>query len=204
MHDARTAREDGSVLAEDLSRDGLDGGIAHSGSYLPVLGTGRIGSAPVLVCGAVVRWSGLVDAMRPARRFALGHAARLSDGPVARGKQGLVWRLDTVDGSWAVKVPFHRSGEDEVRLAAAFQEAAYAAGVPTLQMRRSTEGCVFAIIEGRQVRVYEWVDLHAPTSGSTRRGWARLWPPFTAYPSPIPALGPRGITNRSAPSAGTI
>jgi Ser/Thr protein kinase RdoA (MazF antagonist) len=100
-----------------------------------------------------------------ARRFALGEAARLSDGPVARGRQGLVWRLDTADGSWAVKVPFDQSGEDEVRLAAAFQEAAYAAGVPTPQVRRTTEGCVFATIEGRQVRVYEWVDLHAPDTG---------------------------------------
>jgi len=97
-----------------------------------------------------------------ARRFALGQAARLSDGPVARGKQGLVWRLDTADGSWAVKVAFHQSSEDEVLLATAFQEAAYAAGVPTPQVRRTTEGRVFAAIEGRQVRVYEWVDLQAP------------------------------------------
>src|SRR6266480_241694 len=107
-------------------------------------------------------WSGLVDAVDLARRFALGEAAKLSDGPVARGKQGLVWRLDTADGSWAVKVPFEQSGEDEGRLATAFQEAAYAAGVPTPRVRRTTEGRVFATIEGRQVRVYEWVDLHAP------------------------------------------
>ena len=105
-----------------------------------------------------------MDAAELARRFALGQAARLSDGPVARGKQGLAWRLDTADGTWAVKVPFHQSDEDEVRLAAAFQEAAYAAGVPTPQVRRTTEGCVFAAVEGRQVRVYEWVDLNAPDS----------------------------------------
>jgi aminoglycoside phosphotransferase (APT) family kinase protein len=73
-----------------------------------------------------------------------------------------VWRLDTAEGSWAVKVPFHQSGEDEVRMATAFQEAAYAAGVPTPQVRRTTEGCVFATMERRQVRVYEWVDLHPP------------------------------------------
>ena len=103
-----------------------------------------------------------MDAADLARRFGLGQAARLSDGPVARGKQGLVWRLDTADGSWAVKVPFHRSSEDEVRVAAALQEAAYAAGVPTPQVRRTTEGHVFATLEGRQVRVYEWVDLRAP------------------------------------------
>ncbi len=103
-----------------------------------------------------------MDARELARRFALGGAPRLSDGPVARGKQGVVWRLDTAEGSWAVKVPFHQSGEDEVRLATEFQEAAYAAGVPTPQVRRTTEGRVFATVAGRQVRVYFWVDLEAP------------------------------------------
>jgi Ser/Thr protein kinase RdoA (MazF antagonist) len=103
-----------------------------------------------------------MDAADLARRFGLGGAAKLSDGPVARGKQGLVWRLDTADGSWAVKVPFHWSGEDEARSAAAFQEAACAAGVPAPRVRRTTEGDVFAALEGRQVRIYEWIDLRAP------------------------------------------
>lgn len=103
-----------------------------------------------------------MDAVALARRFGLGGAARLSDGPVARGKQGLVWRLDTAEGRWAVKVPFHRSGEDEVRAATAFQEAACRAGVPAPWVRRTTEGCVFATLEGAQVRLYEWVDLGAP------------------------------------------
>jgi Ser/Thr protein kinase RdoA (MazF antagonist) len=113
---------------------------------------------------AAACWSGLVDAAELARRFGLGRAVRLSDGPLARGKQGLVWRLDTADGSWAVKVLFHRSGEDEVAAATAFHEAAYATGVPTPQVRRTTEGRVFATIAGKQVRVYEWVDLLAPDS----------------------------------------
>jgi Ser/Thr protein kinase RdoA (MazF antagonist) len=126
---------------------------------VPVIGTGD----PVGVCrGAHVCWSGLVDAADLARRFGLGRAARLSDGPVARGRQGLVWRLDTADGSWAVKVAFHRSSEDQVRMATAFQEAACAAGVPAPQVRRTTEGCVLAAVEGGQARVYQWVDLQAP------------------------------------------
>ena len=120
------------------------------------------GAASFLAWRTPVWWGDLVDAVDLTRRFGLGEAARLSDGPVARGKQGLVWRLDTAEGSWAVKVPFRQSGEDEVRWATAFQEAAYAAGVPTPQVRRTTEGCVFAALAGRQVRVYEWVDLLAP------------------------------------------
>ena len=103
-----------------------------------------------------------MDAVELARRFALGGAARLSDGPVARGKQGVVWRLETADGRWAVKVPFDRSSEDEVRPPTEFQEAARAAGVPTPQVRRTTDGLVFADMGDSQVRVYEWVDLLAP------------------------------------------
>jgi Ser/Thr protein kinase RdoA (MazF antagonist) len=116
----------------------------------------------VLASLPYVCWGGLVDALEVARRFGLGEAARLSDGPVARGKQGLVWRLDTADGRWAVKVPFEQSDEDEVRSAAAFQEVACAAGVPAPRVRRTTDGCVFAALEGTQVRVYEWVDLRDP------------------------------------------
>ena len=103
-----------------------------------------------------------MDAAELARRFGLGRAVRLSDGPLARGKQGLVWRLDTAVSSWAVKTPFHRTGEDEVSAATSFQEAAHAAGVPAPQVRRTAEGRVFATIAGRQVRVYESVDLLVP------------------------------------------
>jgi aminoglycoside phosphotransferase (APT) family kinase protein len=102
-----------------------------------------------------------MDAAELARQFDLGAAATLSDGPVARGRQGVVWRLDTSDGSWAVKVPFDAPDEDEVATSTLFQEAAYSAGVPTPQVRRTTQGCVFAGPPGARARVYEWVDLCA-------------------------------------------
>lgn len=100
--------------------------------------------------------------MELAERFGLGRARELSAGPVARGKQGEVWRLDTADGRWAVKTPFHETTEDSVRVSAVFQEAASAAGVPAPQIRRATDGSVFARVSGREVRVYEWVDLGRP------------------------------------------
>ena len=81
-----------------------------------------------------------MDAMELARRFGLGRARRLSDAPLARGKQGLVWRLETSDGSWAVKVPLHPSDEAEAEVATSFQEAAYASAVPTPRVRRRS-GC---------------------------------------------------------------
>ena len=73
---------------------------------------------------------GIVDGAELADRFGLGRASKLSDGPVARGRQGEVWRLETAEGRWAVKAPFQESGEDRVRVSAQFQEAACATGVP--------------------------------------------------------------------------
>jgi len=62
-------------------------------------------------------------------------------------------------------VPFHEAGEDGVRASTRFQEAACAAGVPAPSVRRATDGCVFARVGGRQVRVYEWVDVEKPDPG---------------------------------------
>jgi aminoglycoside phosphotransferase (APT) family kinase protein len=103
-----------------------------------------------------------LDAGELARRFGLGGRARLSDGPVARGKQGVVWRLETADGSWAVKEPLDPATEGDVRLSTAFQEAACAAGVPTPRVRRTVAGSVFATVDGRRVRMYQWVDVRPP------------------------------------------
>lgn len=105
-----------------------------------------------------------MDAARIAGSFGLAGPVSVSEAPVARGKQGVVWRLDTADGTWAVKVPFVPAGEAEVHLSATFQEAAYDAGVPTPRVRRTPEGHVFADVDGNQVRLYEWVDLLAPDS----------------------------------------
>ena len=104
----------------------------------------------------------VVDAGEVAGRFGLGRVVRLSGGPVARGRQGEVWRLETADGRWAVKVPFHESGEPQVRGSTRFQEAACAAGVPAPAVRRTTDGHVFARVGDHRVRVYQWVDLAAP------------------------------------------
>jgi len=104
-----------------------------------------------------------VDALKIAERFALGSHATLSEGPVARGKQGTVWRLETTDGPWAVKVPFEHEDQVDGDTSAEFQEAACRAGVPAPQVRRTTDGAVFSVIDELQVRVYEWVDLLPPS-----------------------------------------
>jgi Ser/Thr protein kinase RdoA (MazF antagonist) len=96
-----------------------------------------------------------------AAAFGLGEALSLT-GPVARGVQGQVWRLETAGGAWAVKVTFERLDEGEATEAAAFQEAATLAGVPTPRVARTLDGEILRACAGAQVRVYEWVELGEP------------------------------------------
>lgn len=94
--------------------------------------------------------------------FDLSAPARLSDGPVASGRLGSIWRLDTADGSWAVKqVAANAAADDVAGLVdgAAFQEAAVAAGIPAPPVRRSMRGQIIADLGRVRVRLHAWVDL---------------------------------------------
>ncbi len=97
-----------------------------------------------------------------ARRYDLGRDAVLSDKPVARGKQGEIWHLDTSLGSWAVKRSFRPLQEWEIAAAAAFEEAVAASGVRVPRVIRTIDGELLAGVGGDQIRVFEWVDLLPP------------------------------------------
>jgi hypothetical protein len=101
------------------------------------------------------------DADEIAERFELGSRPAL-EGPVARGEQGLVYRMISSRGLWAVKEPFERLGERDVRDDAAFQEAMIDGGVPLPAVVRTSEGHVLADLGSATIRVYEWVDLREP------------------------------------------
>jgi Ser/Thr protein kinase RdoA (MazF antagonist) len=101
----------------------------------------------------------VADAGAVAACFDLGRDAVLT-GPVARGEQGRIWRLTTARGTWAVKEPFEPPPAEEAEEAAAFQEAAVAAGVPAPTVVRTVDGGVFADASGASVRLFGWVDLH--------------------------------------------
>jgi Phosphotransferase enzyme family len=96
--------------------------------------------------------------------FDLGSWGRLSDGAVASGRLGSIWRLDAERGSWAVKQVGNIPDENVAQLldGAAFQEAALAAGVPTPAVRRARAGELIADCAGLRVRLHAWVDLHDP------------------------------------------
>jgi Ser/Thr protein kinase RdoA (MazF antagonist) len=96
--------------------------------------------------------------------FDLGSWGRLSSGPVASGRLGSIWRLDTERGSWAVK-QVGDAGDDEVAElleGAGFQEAVLAAGISTPAVRRTRAGQVIADCGEVRVRLHAWVDLHDP------------------------------------------
>lgn len=99
--------------------------------------------------------------------FALGVDGRLSDGPVARGRLGAIWRLDTDRGSWAVKRI--EDADDDAHAGildgAAFQEAARSAGVPTPSVCRTGTGEIVATVQRARVRVLGWVDMAEPDTG---------------------------------------
>jgi Ser/Thr protein kinase RdoA (MazF antagonist) len=99
--------------------------------------------------------------------FDLGSWGRLSDGPVASGRVGSIWRLDTGSGSWAVKEVGDVSDDELAELleGAAFQEAALAAGVPTPAARRTQSGYFIADLPGVRVRLHPWVDMREPDFG---------------------------------------
>ena len=117
------------------------------------------------------------DARAVCAAFDLGSWGQLSDGPVARGRLGAIWRLDTERGSWAIK----QVDGDEHDLAgvlegAAFQEAAFAAGSPTPAVRRTTNGGLIADCNGVLLRCHAWVDLDPPDPTLDAESVGRLLP----------------------------
>ena len=95
-------------------------------------------------------------------QFRLGTDGVLSAGPVAHGRQGDIWRLDTDRGAWAVKQVASNVTEAEVAKGAEFQDAAIAADVPAPAIVRTSSGRVVAQLDGVCARVYGWVDLLEP------------------------------------------
>jgi hypothetical protein len=96
--------------------------------------------------------------------FELGSWGRLSDGPVASGRLGSIWRLDAERGSWAVKQVGDIRDEEVAELleGARFQDAVLAAGISAPAVRRTRARQVIADCGEVRVRLHAWIDLHDP------------------------------------------
>jgi Ser/Thr protein kinase RdoA (MazF antagonist) len=97
-------------------------------------------------------------ARETAAAFGLGEPVVLV-GPVAAGRQGRIWRLETDRARYAVKVSDVPPDPGEVECEAAYQEEFSARGVPMPAVVRAVDGSVLADVAGHRVRVYSWVDV---------------------------------------------
>jgi hypothetical protein len=124
--------------------------------------------------------------------FDLGPRGYLSVGPVASGRLGSIWRLDTDSASWAVKEATGADANELVEIleGAAFQEAALAAGVPTPGVRRTRTGEVIAAVGDVRLRVHEWVSRRAAGAG---------WPPRLTRPVPTTRGGSASSSTGRSP-----
>jgi Ser/Thr protein kinase RdoA (MazF antagonist) len=86
-------------------------------------------------------------------------------GPVARGEQGEVWRLETSSGNWAVKLLFEQPDLANAEADAAYQDEVRRAGVTMPRVQRTLGGDVLHRAGGSWVRMYEWVEIGEPDPG---------------------------------------
>ena len=101
-----------------------------------------------------------------AATFGLGRDGRLT-GPVARGEQGQVWRLDTERGAFAVKDPFVEMSPAAALADADYQDAVLAAGVPMPEPLRTPDGRVLVEVEGSPARTRHTSLRACPSSRAT-------------------------------------
>jgi Ser/Thr protein kinase RdoA (MazF antagonist) len=98
------------------------------------------------------------DAGTLASVFGLDGDARL-DGPVERGEQGQVWRLEVGGQRYAVKEALVPLADEQAQLAHAFSGRAQAAGVRAPEAILTRDGEVLARTGSDPVRLYRWVEL---------------------------------------------
>jgi len=105
-----------------------------------------------------------MDAQEVAFVFGLGRAITLS-GPFARGEIGVIRRLVTDRGSWAVKQdlePLDAADVAAAELSAAFHHRCWQSGIPTPEPVRSRAGEFVVRLSEAHVRAFSWVDLREP------------------------------------------
>jgi Ser/Thr protein kinase RdoA (MazF antagonist) len=80
----------------------------------------------------------------------------------ARGQQGLVWRVDTDRGRFAVKELLDQITEQDVAAEVAFQSTMAGRGVQAPRPVRTAAGAVLVPVGDVLFRAHTWVDLEPP------------------------------------------
>ena len=102
------------------------------------------------------------DAGLLASVFGLGGADARLEGPVDRGEQGQVWRLEVGGERYAVKEALVPLADEQAELADAFSRRAQTAGVRAPEAILTRDGKVVARIGAEPVRLYRWVEMAGP------------------------------------------
>jgi hypothetical protein len=105
-----------------------------------------------------------MDAQEVAYVFGLGRAVALS-GPVTRGEMGVIRRLVTDRGTWAVKEdlePLGAAGVAAAEASSAFHHLCWQSGIPTPEPLPTRAGGFVAQLDEQHVRAFSWVDLRDP------------------------------------------
>lgn len=108
-----------------------------------------------------MRHAGAMHAQTVADAFGLGHAASLSD-PIARGEVSEIRRLETDQGTFAIKREIETWAVDGVETSTAYHRVCWEAGIPTPEPLPATAGGFAAHVDGEQVRACTWVELADP------------------------------------------
>ncbi len=122
-----------------------------------------------------------------ARRFDLGRPGG-SAVVAARGRQGVVRRLVTDRGSWAVKELLVPLDEADAALDGGFAETMVDRGVHAPQPVRTPDGWFLARVGDALVRVATWVDLHGVRTDLDPAAVGALF--GTLHRDPLPAAAP--------------
>ena len=130
--------------------------------------------------------------------FDLGSWGRLSDGPVASGRLGSIWRLDTD----AAAGRSSRSATSPLRSSPNCSRAGLPGGVARRRCadaRGATDAAGESIADCGEVRVrlHAWVDLHDPDATSIRSTSGGWWPASTASTSRARSASTPGTRNPS-------
>jgi Ser/Thr protein kinase RdoA (MazF antagonist) len=105
-----------------------------------------------------------------------------------RGKQGVLWRLVTDAGPFAVKEVLDPVTEAEVAADVAFVTEMVGRGVHAPRPLRTLDGAVLADVGGGTVRVSTWVDLHDARPDLDPVALGRLV--ATLHADPVPVVVP--------------
>lgn len=112
--------------------------------------------------------AGGVDGDHIAERFALG---RPVSAPVVAatgwGYRNRVWRLDTVDGTFAVKDTIRELLPADPAESFRVERLAFDAGIPAPQPVPSSTGSCYELVDGRWYRCHRWMDGTAKQNEAT-------------------------------------